>query len=122
MSGLVVLEFRVSYEEISWAYLNSISLNEKASLIEAGPLHLNLTTLLALAVAAVPAKIAATRMLKLAVAFGADADHVGHDGAGYGLLVRGVCLLFARYRACRVRQILHAANGDHDALGNGLFG
>ena len=43
--------------------------------------------LLALAVATVPAKITPTRMLELAVAFGADADHGGHDGARDGFLV-----------------------------------
>jgi len=46
--------------------------------------------LFALAVAAVSTEIAATRVLELAVAFGADADHVGHDGARYGFLVRRV--------------------------------
>ena len=45
------------------------------------------TVLLTLAVTAVPAEITPARMLKLPVAFGADADHVGHDGAGDGFLV-----------------------------------
>lgn len=43
--------------------------------------------LLTLAVAAVPAEIAAARVFELAVALGADADHVGHDGAGDGALL-----------------------------------
>ena len=43
--------------------------------------------LLTLAVTTVPAEITPTRMLELPVALGADADHVGHDGAGYGFLV-----------------------------------
>ena len=45
-----------------------------------------LERLLTLAVAAVTAEIAAARVLELAVAFGADADHAGHDGARHGLL------------------------------------
>ena len=49
------------------------------------------TGLLTLAVAAVPAEVAAAGVLELAVAFGADADHVGHDGAGDGFLL-GVLL------------------------------
>ena len=43
--------------------------------------------LLTLAVPAIPTEVAAARVLELAVAFGADADHVGHDGAGDGFLV-----------------------------------
>jgi hypothetical protein len=43
--------------------------------------------LLTLAVAAVATEVAATCVLKLPVALGADADHVGHDGAGDGLLL-----------------------------------
>ena len=42
--------------------------------------------LLTLAVAAVAAEVAAAGVFELAVAFGADADHVGHDGSCYGLL------------------------------------
>ena len=42
--------------------------------------------LLTLAVATVAAEVAAARVLELAVAFGADADHVGHDRAGDGFL------------------------------------
>ena len=42
---------------------------------------------LTLAVAAIPTKVAAAGVFELAVAFGADADHVGHDGAGDGFLV-----------------------------------
>ena len=44
-------------------------------------------TLLTLAIAAVPTEVTPARVLKLPVAFGADADHVGHDGARYGFLV-----------------------------------
>jgi len=77
--------------------------------------------LLTLAVAAVPAEIAAAGVLQLAVALGADADHVGHDGA-HGFLVRGVLgLLFARYGARGVGEILDAPNSDHDALCDCLF-
>ena len=47
--------------------------------------------LLTLAVAAVTAEVAAAGVLELAVAFGADADHVGHDGARDGFLL-GVVL------------------------------
>ena len=47
---------------------------------------------LTLAVPAIPAKVATAGVFKLAVAFGADADHVGHDGAGDGFLGRGVLL------------------------------
>ena len=39
--------------------------------------------LLTLAVAAVTAEVAATGVFELAVAFGADADHGGHDCARY---------------------------------------
>ena len=52
-------------------------------------------------------------MLELAVAFGADADHVGHDGAGDGFLV-GV--LFA-HCARGVREILDAAFTAFGRLG-----
>src|SRR6185369_16129080 len=77
--------------------------------------------LLTLAVAAVPAEIAAARVLELAVAFGADADHVGHDGARDGLLLWvKLGLLFAD-RAGGVRKILDAPHGDHDALGDRLL-
>jgi hypothetical protein len=44
--------------------------------------------LLTLAIPAVSAKIAAARVFELAVALGADADHVGHDGARDGALLR----------------------------------
>ena len=43
--------------------------------------------LLTLAVAAVTAEVAAAGVFELAVAFGADADHVGHDGARDGFLL-----------------------------------
>ena len=43
--------------------------------------------LLTLAVATVSTEVAAAGVFQLAVAFGADADHVGHDGAGDGFLV-----------------------------------
>ncbi len=39
--------------------------------------------LLTLRIATIAAEVAAAGVFKLAVAFGADADHVGHDGA-YG--------------------------------------
>ena len=58
-------------------------------------------------------------MLELPVALGADADHVRHDGAGDGFLGRGV--LLARDGTRRIREILHAAHGDHDALGHRLL-
>ena len=74
---------------------------------------------LTLTVAAVPTEVAAACVLELAVALGADADHVGHDGAGDGFLVKRV--LFARYRACGVREILDATYGDHDAFCDGLL-
>src|ERR1044072_2593137 len=59
--------------------------------------------LFTLAIPAVATKVAAAGVFELAVAFGADADHVGHDGAGDGFL--GM-VLFARDGASRVRQIL----------------
>ena len=81
-------------------------------------LWLNLFTL---ALAAVPTEIAAARVLELAVAFRADADHVGHDGARDGLLLWvKLGLLFAD-RAGGVRKILDAPHGDHDALGDRLL-
>jgi len=61
-------------------------------------------TLLALAVAAIPTKIAAARVFQLPVAFGADADHVGHDGAGDGALLLRVelrCVFVNRARRVR---------------------
>src|SRR5689334_10871096 len=75
--------------------------------------------LLTFAIPAVAAEVAAAGVLELAVAFGADADHVGHDGAGDGFL--GV-VLFARDGAGGVGEILDAAHRDHDALRNRLFG
>ena len=81
----------------------------------------NFFRLLTLAVAAVPAEITAARVFELAVAFGADADHVGHDGAGNGFLVV-LGLLFARYGAGGVGKILDAPDRDHDAFGNCLLG
>src|SRR5262245_42617287 len=77
---------------------------------------------LTLAVAAVPAEITATRMLQLPVAFGADADHVGHDGAGDGFLLRVKLGLLFTDSARRVGQILHTTNSNHNALGDGLLG
>ena len=77
--------------------------------------------LLTLAIATVPTEITSARVLELAVAFGADADHVGHDGAGDGFLVM-LGLLFARHGASGIGKILDAADRDHDALGNRLFG
>jgi len=53
--------------------------------------------LFTLAVAAVAAEVAAAGVFELAVAFGADADHVGHDGARDGFLLWVMLeLLFAR--------------------------
>ena len=40
-----------------------------------------LVELLTLAVPTIPAEVAPAGMLQLPMAFGADADHVGHDGA-----------------------------------------
>lgn len=79
--------------------------------------------LLTLAIAAVATKVAAACVLQLPVALGADADHVGHDGAGDGLLLLRVELggVFA-HRACRVGEILNSADGDHDAFGDCLLG
>ena len=48
-------------------------------------LTVGLLPLLTFAVATIPAKITPTSMLQLPVAFGAGADHCGHDGANYGL-------------------------------------
>ena len=60
-------------------------------------------------------------MLQLPVALGADADHVGHDGARDGfLLSMELGVLFAD-SACGVREILNTPDGDHDALSNRLF-
>ena len=76
---------------------------------------------LTLAVTAVAAEVAAARVFELAVAFGADADHVGHDGSRDGLLLWvKLGLLFAD-SAGGVRKILDAPDGDHDALGDGLL-
>ena len=76
--------------------------------------------LLTLAIATVPTEITSARVLELAVAFGADADHVGHDGAGDGFL--GVVLgLLGGDCARRVGEILDTADRDHDALRNCLF-
>ena len=58
---------------------------------------------LTLAIPTVPTEVAAAGVLELAVAFGADADHVGHDGAGDGFLGVMLGLLFARHGAGRVR-------------------
>ena len=46
--------------------------------------------LLTLAIPAVATEITAAGVFQLAVALGADADHVGHDGARYGFLMRGM--------------------------------
>lgn len=60
--------------------------------------------LLTLAVPTIPAEVAAARVFELAVAFGADADHVGHDGAGDGFLLGVVLeLLLGGDGAGRVR-------------------
>ena len=76
--------------------LNSFPLQrERAGQIAGQPsVYVNRSsTSFTLAIPAVPAEVAAAGVLELAVAFGADADHVGHDGAGDGFL--GV-MLFAR--------------------------
>ena len=74
-------------------------------------------TLLTFAISAVTAEIAAAGVLELAVAFRADADHVGHDGARDGPLRRVmVGVLLARDSAGRVRQVLNTTHRDHDAL------
>ena len=83
--------------------------------------NLHLNNSLTLAVTTIPAKIAAACMLQLAVAFRADAYHVGHDGAGNGFLL-GVKLgvLFAD-GACGIGKILDATDSDHDALRDRLL-
>ena len=58
-------------------------------------------------------------MLQLAGAFGAFADHGGHDGAGD--LGRRSALLFAQ-GAGGIGMTFQPAVGDHDAFGDGLFG
>lgn len=77
--------------------------------------------LLTLAVPAIPAEVTAARMFELAVAFGADADHVGHDGACDSFLVM-LGLLLARDGAGGVGKILNAPHRNHDAFGNRLLG
>src|SRR3979409_1881780 len=67
----------------------------------------------------IPTKITPTRMLQLPGAFGAFADHCGHDCAG-GLGSRST-VLFAE-GASGVGVTFQAAVGDHDAFGDGLFG
>ena len=76
---------------------------------------------LTLAVTTVTAEVAATGVLELAVAFGADADHVGHDGARDGFLGVMLGLLFGGDGTGRVGEILDAAHRDHDAFRNCLF-
>src|SRR3954447_7671632 len=71
--------------------------------------------LLTLAITAVTAEVAAAGVLELAVAFGADADHVGHDGASDGFLWM---VLYARHRAGGIGEVLDAAHCDHDAFCN----
>jgi hypothetical protein len=61
-------------------------------------------------------------MLQLPVAFGADADHVGHDGASDGSLLGVKLGLVFTDSACGIRKILDATNSDHDALGHCLLG
>ena len=77
---------------------------------------------LTLAEAAISTEVAAAGVLQLAVALGADADHVGHDGAGDGFLL-GVMmgLLFGGDCAGRVREILNTTHRYHDALRNRLL-
>ena len=78
--------------------------------------------LLTLAVTTIATEVAAARVFELAFAFGADADHVGHDGAGDGLLL-GVDLGGVLAHGARgVREILNATHRDHDAFGDCLLG
>ena len=60
-------------------------------------------------------------MLELAVALGADADHVGHDGARDGLLLWVELGLLFAHSARGVGKVLDAPDRDHDALGNRLL-
>ena len=76
--------------------------------------------LFTLTVSTIAAEVTAARVFELAVAFGADADHVGHDGARDGFLVM-LGLLFARHRAGGVGKILDPPHRDHDAFGNRLL-
>ena|SRR5260370_16144653 len=75
--------------------------------------------LLTLAISAIPTKITAARVLKLAGAFGAFAYHRRHDRAGD--LSSARALLFAE-GSCRIRMAFQAPVGDHDAFRHGLFG
>src|SRR5206468_12059960 len=63
---------------------------------------------------AIPTKITPTRMFQLAAAFGADADHRGHDGAGNFCCARA--LLFAE-SAGGIGMTFQTPVGDHDAFG-----
>src|SRR5207253_6431999 len=77
---------------------------------------------LAFAVPTIPTEIAAARVFQLAAAFGADADHRGHDCAHH--VLRSECGVRSLLSQCArgVGMALQAAVGDHDAFGHGLFG
>lgn len=74
---------------------------------------------LTLAIPTIPAKITATRVLKLAGAFGAFADHRRHDRAGD---LRGAGALLFAEGAGGIGMAFQAPVGDHDAFGHRLFG
>ncbi len=73
---------------------------------------------LTLAIPTIPTEITSARMLQLPGAFGAFADHRGHDGAGH--LSGRSALLFAE-GSCGIRMTFQTPVGDHDAFGDGLF-
>lgn len=83
--------------------------------------RVHLKQLLTFAVTTIPAKITAACVLQLPVAFGADADHVGHDGAGDGFLLGVELGLLFAHGAGGVGEVLDAAHGDHDAFGHRLL-
>lgn len=63
-------------------------------------------------------------MLQLTVAFGAGADHRGHDRANYRLGGdgrRGWMRLFPK-GACGIGMTFQTPVRDHEAFGDGLFG
>jgi len=66
-------------------------------------------------------------MLQLPFAFRADADHVGHDGAGDSGYAGGghagrVCILLLAEGAGGIGEIRQTPVGDHDAFGDRLLG
>jgi hypothetical protein len=74
---------------------------------------------LTLAKPTIPAEITPTRVLQLTGAFGAFANHCGHDGARD--LGSVGALLFAE-GARGIRMPFETPVGDHDAFGDCLFG